>query len=63
VTGNLKRELADLWTSILNPDAKRMFGRDTALLRTEAHVCKRSNSRFDYGRFEAAAGVVTIKAL
>ena len=27
-----------------------------------ADVCKRSNSRFDYGRFEEAAGVVVVKA-
>jgi hypothetical protein len=33
------------------------------IVKAVAHVCKRSNSRFDYNRFEAAAGVAAIKAL
>jgi hypothetical protein len=36
MTSTLKRELADLWVSILNTDAKRLFGHDAALLRTKA---------------------------
>jgi hypothetical protein len=33
-----------------------------SIVEAVASVCKRANPRFDYGRFEAAAGVVT-KAL
>jgi hypothetical protein len=33
------------------------------IVNAVANVCRRANPRFDYGRFEAAAGVVATKAL
>jgi hypothetical protein len=59
------RELADA-LKIHAPDSNACQAEAVlfrSIVKAIAHACKRSNSRFDYGRFEAAAGVVAIKAL